>query len=70
MYVGARGRPRSLQPVGRVSVDELHEEQKSVDLIFKVPAATADGPMGGEVEFTLNWNKSFQLSFPVIGDTR
>lgn len=68
MYCGDFGRPRALHPFGEVYVHRFHEDQKSMDLIFRLPAATEGGPMGMEGKLVLDWNKPFQMSFPVLGE--
>ena len=68
LYFGGEGRIRSMQPFGRVYVERFHAEQKSTDLVFKIPPATQGGPMGSSGVMEFNWNKSFQLSFPVLGE--
>ena len=68
VYVGQRGRPRSYHPWGICRVEESFPEQQSLDLAYRIRAATDDGPIGAEEEFHLRWDKAFQLSFPYLGD--
>jgi hypothetical protein len=68
MYCGETGRPRAMHPFGEVYIHRFHEDQKSMDLMFRLPAATEGGPMGMEGKLVFDWNKPFQLSFPVLGE--
>jgi hypothetical protein len=68
VYLGDLGRPRSYTPWGLSRVEEFFPEQKSMDMVYRIPAATDGGPIGAEREIRLAWDKAFQLSFPYLGD--
>ena len=77
VYVGNRGRPRSYVPYSIANVDDFYRDQKSMDIIIDIPAATEGGPIGGPGAagpdaisgvLGLKWDKTFQLSFPYLGE--
>jgi len=77
VYVGKLGRPRSYISWGVAYIKDFYPEQKSMDIYIEVKPATEGGPIGGPCEsgpdgiggkMAFKWNKTFQLSFPYLGE--
>ena len=77
VYVGDRGRPRSYVSWGIAHVADFYRDQKSMDIYIEIPPAVEGGPIGGPCaagadgvkgELGLKWDKTFQLSFPYLGE--